>query len=280
MRIAAPRSLLYCSALKESQFCKAEDADLTVIDLEDGVAATRKDEARRIVAAFYSSAPPAATALRINSLRLPDGLRDILLLRELSYRPDVIVMAMVTCADEVRLARELLADFAAPIGIFVTVETTQCMRAIHDVAAAADGLIFGSADYAANLGVPIGGWTNILHARSQVVTAACCAGIPAFDTAFFKLGDTQGLADECVAVKDLGFVGKTAIHPNQVELINRFFTPSAAEIEQARAVVELAENSSSNITKLDKQMIGPPFVKLARKVLERHRSITHYGDRA
>jgi citrate lyase subunit beta/citryl-CoA lyase/(S)-citramalyl-CoA lyase len=152
------------------------------------------------------------------------------------------------------------------------------MRVIHDVAAAADGLIFGSADYAANIGVPIGGWTNILHARSQVVMAACCAGIPAIDTAFFKLGDTQGLADECLAVKELGFVGKTAIHPNQVELINVVFTPSITEIEQARAVVELAENSTDNITKLDKQMIGPPFVKLARKVLERHRSITNYGD--
>ncbi|MEB0140493.1 MULTISPECIES: CoA ester lyase [unclassified Undibacterium] len=271
MTTLTPRSFLYCSALNESQFCKSTNTDVTVIDLEDGVAKERKAEARAIVSGFYRCPVSACTALRINSIYHPEGLKDILLVNALPHKPNYVVMAMVESAAEIDIVRQNLSDSA--IRLLVTVETPACMRVIYDVAAVSDGLIFGSADYAASLGVAIGGWTNILHARSQIVAAASYAGIPAFDTAYFKLGDEQGLAEECKQVMQLGFAGKTAIHPNQIDTINAAFTPTKAEIAHAEAVLATVESSGNNITKLDRMMIGPPFVKLAQKILARRRAL-------
>lgn len=270
MRTLTPRSFLYCSALNENQFCKSASTDVTVIDLEDGVAGARKAEARAIVSNFYRQPAPASTALRINSIRHPDGLKDLLLINELAHQPDYVVMAMVESAAEIDIVRQNISKTA--VKILVTVETPACLRAIYDVAAAADGLIFGSADYASHLGVAIGGWDNVLHARSQIVAAASCGGIPAFDTAYFKLDNELGLVEECYQVMQLGFAGKTAIHPNQIDTINAAFTPTEEQIAHAEAVLATVENRAINITRLDQQMIGPPFVKLARKILACNRT--------
>ena len=269
MKTLTPRSFLYCSALNENQFCKSASTDVTVIDLEDGVTRERKDEARVIVSSFYRQPALASTALRINSIRHPDGLKDLLLINELAHKPDYVVMAMVESAAEIDIVRRNLSN--EMVKILVTVETPSCLRVIYDVAAVADGLIFGSADYASHLGVAIGDWDNVLHARSQIVAAASCAEIPAFDTAYFKLDYEQGLMKECYQVMQLRFAGKTAIHPNQIDIINSIFTPTDEQIAHAEAVLSTIENSAINITKLDQQMIGPPFVRLARKILARSR---------
>lgn len=264
-----PRSLLYCSALHPEQYAKSALTDVMVIDLEDGVPHAQKSQARACVEQFYRSHVPQRTALRINPLRDNEGLLDLLLVQSLEQRPEFIVMAMTEAAAEVDVVRaNLCRDVGSP-KILVTVETPACIRDIYEIAAKADGLIFGSADYAASLGVPIGGWSNILHARGNIVAAASAAGIPAFDTAYFHLDDENGLMKECQDTHELGFNGKTAIHPRQIATINAVFTPSVAEYEQALAVVQAAQNSGDKITRLKNLMVGPPFVKQARKLIQR-----------
>lgn len=264
-----PRSLLYCSALHPEQYAKSALTDVMVIDLEDGVPHAQKVQARTCVGQFYRSRVAQRTALRINPLRDNEGLLDLLLVQSLEHRPEYIVMAMTEAAAEIDVVRANLCRDGESPKILVTVETPACMRDIYEIAAAADGLIFGSADYAASLGVPIGGWTNILHARGSIVAAASAAGIPAFDTAYFHLDDENGLMKECQDTLELGFSGKTAIHPRQIATINTVFTPSAAAYEQALAVVQAAQHSGDKITRLKNLMVGPPFVKQARKVIHR-----------
>ncbi len=264
-----PRSLLYCSALHPEQYVKSALTDVMVIDLEDGVPQGQKAQARACVEQFYRSHVPQRTALRINPLHDNEGLLDLLLVQTLEQRPEYIVMTMTEAAAEIDVVRANLCRDGESPKILVTVETPACMRNIYEIAAKADGLIFGSADYAASLGVPIGGWTNILHARGNIVAAASAAGIPAFDTAYFHLDDENGLIKECKDTLELGFSGKTAIHPRQIATINTVFTPSAAAYEQALAVVQAAQQSGAKITRLKNLMVGPPFVKQARKVIQR-----------
>lgn len=264
-----PRSLLYCSALHPEQYAKSASTDVIVIDLEDGVPNGEKAKARAFVEQFYRSHVEQRTALRINPLRDNEGLLDLLLVQSLEHRPEYIVMAMTEAAAEIDVVRANLCQDGESPKILVTVETPACMRDIYEIAATADGLIFGSADYAASLGVPIGGWNNTLHARGSIVAAASAVGIPAFDTAYFHLDDENGLMRECQDTLELGFSGKTAIHPRQISTINKVFTPSAAAYEQALAVLQAAQHSGDKITRLKNLMVGPPFVKHARKVIQR-----------
>lgn len=263
-----PRSLLYCSALNPGRYAKSDLTDVMVIDLEDGVPPPQKAEARSRVEQFYHSHVAQSTALRMNPLRENHGLLDLLLVQSLERRPEYIIMAMTEAAAEVDVVRANLSHNAQSPKILVTVETPVCLRDIYAIAATADGLIFGSADYAASLGMRIGGWTNILHARCSIVAAASAAGIPAFDTAYFHLDDEAGLLKECQDTRELGFNGKTAIHPEQIPTINEVFTPSVAEYRQALAIVQAAENSGEKITRLKNLMVGPPFVKHAKKVIQ------------
>lgn len=273
-----PRSLLYCSALNPKQYAKSALTDVMVIDLEDGVPCGQKAQARTCVEQFYRTHVSQRTALRINPVRDNEGLRDLLFVQSLQHRPEFIVMTMVEAAAEIEVVRANLCRGSEAPKILVTVETSACMRDIYLIAAAADGLIFGSADYAASLGVPIGGWSNILHARGYIVAAANAAGIPAFDTAYFHLDDDDGLLKECQDTLELGFSGKTAIHPRQIATINSVFTPSVAAYEQAMAVVQAAQHSGDKITRVNNLMVGPPFVKQARKVIQRAHELGLQGE--
>lgn len=273
MTYPTPRSLLYCSALHPEQYAKSAMTDVMVIDLEDGVPLPRKAEARLCVEQFYHSHVAQRTALRINPLRDNQGLLDLLLVQSLEQRPEFIVLAMTEAAAEIEVVRANLSRRGETPKILVTVETAACLRDIYAIASNADGLIFGSADYAACLGVPIGGWNNILHARGNIVAAASAAGIPAFDTAYFHLDDEEGLLKECQDTRELGFSGKTAIHPRQIPTINEVFTPSIAEYEHALAVVQAAQGSGEKITRLKNLMVGPPFVKQAMKLIQRAREL-------
>ena len=278
MSSSTPRSLLYCSALYPGQYCKRGLSDVMVLDMEDGVPLGRKAEARENLERFFAEQPSVSTAVRINSLRNNEGLRDLLLLKRLEHQPQQVVMTMLECASEIDVVRANVAreEGISPL-VLVTVETPLCIRDIHAVAHRADGLIFGSADYAASMGVDIGGWENMLHARSCIVAAAAAASIPAFDTAYFHLDDEPGLLWESSAVRGLGFSGKTAIHPRQVATINQVFSPSPEEIQRAREIIEASRSTGDKITRLNARMIGPPFVKQSTKVMQRAQELGLFG---
>ena len=260
------RSLLFTPAHKPDLFCKADNcaADLLIIDFEDSLPMHYKETIHSTLL-NNSVKPKCNFGYRINSLKTTHGLKDILYIAE--NKPFAIVVPMVETYDEVIIIKELLPG----IKIIATIETPKALNCINQIAKVSDALIFGAADYSAKFGI-LPTTESLVYPRNVVITAAAAANIPAFDTAFFDLANNEDLARECNQVKCLGFSGKAAIHPLQVDIINKIFSPSKTEIIWATNVNNMLTKQKS-IYKLDSQMIGPPFVEIANKILSKGNSI-------
>ncbi|MFG3078373.1 HpcH/HpaI aldolase/citrate lyase family protein [Streptomyces sp. NPDC048225] len=263
---AVPRSLLYTPALRLDQVVRAwsYDADLHVMDLEDAVPPRRKAAARDVCRAALEKAPePANVAVRVNALGTLDAVHDLLLLAECPVKPGFVVMTMVDSAVEVTLLRDTLASAGVRPEIYVTVETPAALAHIDAIAEAADGLILGSADLAATIGVEIT-WANMLPARQAMALASARHGAACVDTANFRLGDPAALAEEIARAGELGFLGKVTVHPAELDAINRALRPQPAELHRARRVTEAVEAADGGVALLDGSMVGPPFARRAR----------------
>lgn len=268
---AIPRSILYTPALSLDRVVKAwsYDADVHVIDLEDAVPAPEKAAARRVCRAALEKAPrPANAGVRINPLGTLEAVHDLVLLADSPVRPGIVVMTMVDSAVEVRLLRETLASAGARPEIYVTVETPAAVDAVDAIAASADGLVLGSADLAATLGVEIT-WAGMLAARQAMAMACARYGTACVDTANFRLAEPEVLAAEIARVRELGFHGKVTVHPGELDAINRALRPDADELRRARRVTEAVRGANGGIAVLDGSMVGPPFARMARTTVAR-----------
>ncbi|WP_371368221.1 (3S)-malyl-CoA thioesterase [Sporomusa rhizae] len=261
------RSFLFTPAIKIKSLEKAREvnADIGILDLEDGVPKERKAEARRNVFNFFQIQPSFATGLRINKLESEEGIKDILLLLHMKNVPNLIIAPMVESADEIKIVRNLLSKKPL-IKLYSTLETPKALSCINEIAKVSDGLIFGSADFSACMGINIT-WEGSLLARSLLAAAAASNEIPAIDTACFNLTDSLELEKECCNVKKLGFTGKAAIHPSQVQTINLNFSPSEDQINFAKNIIAEYNRSQGGISRVSDTMIGPPFVKMAKQIL-------------
>ncbi|MEU4778954.1 aldolase/citrate lyase family protein [Micromonospora sp. NPDC023633] len=268
---AIPRSILYTPALSLDRIVKAwsYDADVHLIDLEDSVPAAEKPAARTVCQAALEKAPrPENVAVRINQLGSIAAVRDLVALTECSVRPGIVMMTMVTSAAEVALLRQILASADAHPEIYVTVETVEAVAEIDAIAGASDGLVLGSADLAATLGVEIS-WEAMLAARQAMALACARHGTACIDTANFRLAEPAVLAQETARVRALGFHGKATVHPGELDEINRVLRPQADDLRLARRVAEAVRAASGGIAVLDGNMVGPPFARMARATVAR-----------
>jgi (S)-citramalyl-CoA lyase len=265
------RSLLSTCALQVPQHARAlaSGADVVVLDLEDSVPAEAKDDARRLALPFFQGQwEGGLRGLRINSPRSEHGLRDLLALLEQGARPDLLVVPKVESAEELRLLDTLLAG-RMEAGLLPVIESPRGLHAVEDIACAVPrvrGLVFGAADFAASLGTTLA-WEALHYARARLVVAAAHAGVLALDAPCFLLEDPGALQLELERSRQLGFVGKMAIHPRQVPAINAGFLPPPAVVAQAREIIARSERGESTIRVVGGQMIGPPFVRWARHLL-------------
>jgi len=263
-----PTSFLYTPAINHKHLFDAEvfGADVSVVDLEDSIPENLKEAARMYLLEYANhQAFKPLKAVRINSIRQAHGLEDILWMVKQQWTPDIIIMTMLEDPAEISIVKALLPGHAA---IYVTMETPLAIEGCMDIAALAQGMIFGSADLAATLGVNIS-WDNMFYARSKIAMAAAQFGIPAIDTACYVMDSPEVLQAESRRVRDMGFTGKAAIHPSQVQAINEVFTPDKQTLDQARLYVSTFEKNQGNIIKINGHMIGPPFYLKAKKTLER-----------
>ena len=262
---AIPRSILYTPALSLDRVVKAwtYDADVHLIDLEDAVPPPEKAAARAVCRTALEKAPqPANVAVRVNELGSIESARDLLMLAECPVPPGIIVMTMVQTAVEVTLLRRTLTSAGAHPEIYVTVETPEAVAGIDAIAAAADGLVLGSADLAATLGIEIT-WAGLLAARQAMALACARHGTACIDTANFRLGEPQVLADELQRARELGFHGKATVHPSELDTINRALRPDQDRLRQARRVTAAVRAANGGIAVVDGNMVGPPFARLA-----------------
>jgi citrate lyase subunit beta / citryl-CoA lyase len=241
-------------------------ADEVILDLEDAVAAEDKEQARDLAVATLAGHPLGpTTALRVNARSTPwweDDLR-----AAAQARPDVVVLPKVESAEDVTAAAEMLPD---GIGLEAQIETARGLAEAERIAAAGNGLealVFGPADMAASLGVPVLtiGAGNAEYALRRIVVAARAFGLQAVDGPHGRLGDDLGLVLSARRALEHGYDGKWVIHPSQIEPVNRIFTPSPAEIERAQRIL----GAASGAARFEGELIDEASRKLAESLLMR-----------
>jgi len=246
-------------------------ADVVIMELEDGVSVQNKEAARKNLKIQLAETDfgQRETAVRINRITNRHGLADLSAIAEIPVKPDLLVLPKVESADEVQLYEELLNDCDISSTILILIESSKGLLNANRIAAASDriaGIMLGSVDLSAELGCDLS-WEALAAHRSTLIRAGGYAGVPVIDAPNIKIKDPQFLEDECIRAKKFGFSGKLCIHPSQLEMVNKVFSPTEDELVKARKIVEAAESTTSGAIIVDGRMVDAPVVKSARRVL-------------
>jgi len=257
--------------------------DCICMDMEDGVAVNKKVEARAVIAEAMKQLNfgKSERCIRINSLG--SGLERYDLAAAVATNPDSIVVPKIQTAEQVKWVSDHIETYELSSGLgigtirlLIGVETARGILNLKEIAEAdkrLEAIIFGAEDYAASVGATrTKEATEVLYARSAVVTACAANDLQAIDIVYIDFRDIEGLRFEAEQGAGLGFSGKQIIHPNQVAAVQEAFTPSDEAIGYARRVVETFESSQKEgkgAYALDGRMIDMPLVKNAQKVLDR-----------
>mgnify|MGYP000867220978 CR=1 FL=1 len=284
----ARRALLYVPGNDQAKIAKAAalGVDAVILDLEDGVALNRKDEARAVILETLKSTDfgPAERLVRINPFYTGRAERDLEAV--LPGRPEALVLPKANSAELVRetdrlltAAEERLGFPIGSTGIVALIESGLAFVNLASICAASprlQGLILGAEDLAADTGitrtVEAG---ELLYARSALVMHAAAFGLQAVDMVQTNFKNEDLLREECQTGARLGFTGKQIIHPAQVAVTQAAFTPSAAEVERAQLIMEkaqIAQAQGMGAYSLDGEMVDLPVVKRAETILARARA--------
>jgi len=280
------RSMMFVPGDSEKKLakCATLPADALILDLEDSVSPARKAHARGLAAEFVAHRPasPRSIWVRINPLGTAECSAD--LASVMAARPDGLVLPKVWSAGDVielghwldELERRFDIALGATRVMPIATETAAAVLTLESYLGCGRrlaALAWGAED----LCVALGATTNVDErgewlppyelARSLCLLAAAGAGVPAIDTVYTKLGDANGLERQARAARRDGFVGKLAIHPEQIEILNRAFQPTAEELEHARRVVAAFDAEGVGVVTLDGRMLDRPHLQRARRTL-------------
>ena len=271
------RSVLYIPGSKERALDKARSlpVDAIIFDLEDAVAADEKDNARETLKAALAQGSYGARVkiVRINGLDTPWGRADAEAVREMDA--DVVLLPKVGSAADV----DALAAITGDLPIWAMMETPRGMLNAAQIAAhpLLTGFVMGTNDLAKEL------QTRFRADRLPMMTslglcllAAKAEGLIAIDGVYNAFKDDEGLAAECAQGRDMGFDGKTLIHPAQVDIANAAFAPSEAEIDLARrqiAAFAEVEASGQGVAVVDGKIVENLHVATARETLAKAEAI-------
>jgi citrate lyase subunit beta/citryl-CoA lyase len=266
-----PRSLLFVPGGRPDMLGKVARTrpDAVAVDLEDAVAAADKDAARSTaLAALEASRPGASTVLlRINPPGTPWHDHDLAAAGEATAAGaiDGVILPKYEYPEQLGTLR-----CALPTGtrVLVGLETGRGIaEARRLLAECPDAAYFGAEDYIADVGGRrTTGGAEVLYARSQVCLAARLAEIAALDQVVAAVHDVAAFRPEAETARDLGYRGKMCLHPTQVTIAHETFTPSAAEIAHARAVLTAADEG---VGVVEGQMVDAAHIAMARDVLDR-----------
>ena len=270
--ILSIKSWLFTPGTKPDLFPRAGEmgAGALVIDLEDSVAPSDKNNARRNALDYLAARSPdhIPCAIRINPADTELGDCDMQLFLASSVTAEFFILPKSESPQAIRRIVDALTLAEKQTRVIALIETIAGIQALDDIASSEhrpDAFLFGAADMAADLGAATE-WEPLLFARSRVVMAGAGAGIPTIDAPWFNLDDQDGLQREATAAMKLGFHGKCAIHPSHVSAINDVFTPSAAQIDRARRVLAAGHQG---VGQVDGRMVDAAFLRSARAILER-----------
>lgn len=283
------RSWLFVPGDSERKIAKSESvpADVVILDLEDAVAPANKLAGRELVAEYLAGRADRNAQLVVRVNPLDSGLTLTDLAAVIAGRPDAIMLPKCRSAVDVAALAIDLDALEAEHGIApgttgivpIATELPEALFALGGYGAAGPrlkALTWGAEDLATAIGATAnrddaGQWSAPFQlARSLCLFGAAAAGVAAIDTLHADFRDEAGLAASARQARRDGFIGKLAIHPDQVAPINAAFTPSADEIAHAEAVVGLfAANPDAGALSLDGKMLDRPHLLQAKRTLAR-----------
>jgi citrate lyase subunit beta/citryl-CoA lyase len=252
--------------------------DAVVLDLEDSIAPEAKRDARAQVKAAITAGGFGSreVVVRINGLDTEWWLADVDMAHDV--RPDAILVPKVSTPATLENLADRLMDIGADhkIKVWAMIETPAAILSVRDIAAVAHDietrlscLVIGTNDLAKEMRARIvPGRAPVLPLLVVAIAAARAHGLDVLDGPFNDLGNAEGFASECAQARDLGFDGKTLIHPNQIAPCNAAFTPSPDEIAQARAIIaafDMPENKGKGVIALDGRMVERMHMDMARR---------------
>ncbi|MFI9821281.1 HpcH/HpaI aldolase/citrate lyase family protein [Streptomyces sp. NPDC052013] len=243
----------------------ASGADVVVIDLEDAVATDRKVYARSATAELLSEPQPVPVHVRVNALTTPWAEADLAAIAPSPGLSGLRLPKVSAPADVVHVAR--LTTPSLPL--YALLETALAIEQAHSVATAHPalrGIAIGEADLRADLGVRDD--AGLDWSRSRVVVAARAAGLPPpTQSVHPDTRDLEGLTASCIHGRTLGFLGRAAIHPRQLPVIERVYLPTEREIEEAETIIKAAATTEGAQALPDGTFIDAAVVATAQRTL-------------
>lgn len=285
------RSLLFVPGNRADMLAKAAGLtpDALVPDMEDSVSVEEKTHAREVTASFLPQLAQNGVLVmpRVNALET--GLLEADLAAVVGPHSYGVSVGKIYTPRDVQIIADILARLelqaGMPVGqtkLVLWIETAMAIVHAYDICVASPrivGVAFGAEDLTHDMGLErTTDDSEVAVPRSLMCVAARAANVLALDTPYFLFRDPEGLQRNALASKKIGFKGKFAIHPAQLDIINTTFSPAPAEIDYARRVVaafEEAERAGKGSTSLDGKVVDVPVVKRARALLEVAASMLH-----
>jgi citrate lyase subunit beta/citryl-CoA lyase len=282
MTIRPRRSVLYMPGSNARAIEKARTlaADGVILDLEDSVAPDAKPAARdQVVAAVKAGGFGAREVfVRINALETPWGADDLTVVA--AAAPDCILVPKISAPGQVEMIGQRFLDMHTNLRtrLWVMIETPLAVLNVAAIAATARdsetrlaGFVLGTNDLAKDTRARIvPGRAPMVPWLMSCIAAARIYGIDVLDGVYNDIGNAEGFAQECAEARDMGFDGKTLIHPSQIEPCNAAFSPSADEVAQAQkfiAAFDLPENQGKGVVSLDGRMVERLHADMARRTV-------------
>jgi citrate lyase subunit beta / citryl-CoA lyase len=292
MTIRPRRSVLYMPGSNARALEKAKTlaADGVILDLEDSVAPDAKETARRQVVEAVKAGGfgRREVFIRINGVDTPWHADDLTAAAHAA--PDAILVPKVSSADTLELVGRRLLDMHIDLKtrVWAMIETPLAIFNILSIAAEARdsetrlaGFVMGTNDLAKDTRARlVPGRAPMLPWLTTCLAAARIHGIEILDGVYNDIGNAEGFAKECAQGVELGFDGKTLIHPNQIEPCNEAFSPSAEEVAQARKMIaafDLPENKGKGVVSLDGRMVERLHADMARRTVAIAEAISAHG---
>jgi citrate lyase subunit beta/citryl-CoA lyase len=276
------RSVLYMPGSNARALEKARTlpADGVILDLEDAVAPDAKEQARvQVVDAVKAGGfGPREVFIRVNGIDTPWHADDLTAAAQAG--PDAILIPKIGRADQLELIGQRLLDMKTDLKtrIWAMIETPEAIFNIDALAAEAHdsetrlaGFVMGTNDLAKETRARlIPGRAPMLSWLAICLLAAHAHGIDILDGVYNNLSDAKGFEAECIQARDMGFDGKTLIHPNQIEPCNAVFSPGADEVVQARKLIaafDLPENRDKGVVQVEGHMVERMHAEMARRTV-------------
>jgi citrate lyase subunit beta / citryl-CoA lyase len=276
------RSLLFMPGSNARALEKARNlpADGIILDLEDSVAPDAKAMARDQISKAIAAKGfgKREILIRINSLDTPWWIDDIAMAGK--ARPDGILVPKVSSVEDIATIAGRLGEIGADasIQVWAMIETARAVLHAEELAATSRdpktrlaGFMFGPNDISRETRIRMQpGRAAMLPMITHCMLATRAYGLEIFDGPYSEIGNIDGFGQECAQGRDLGFDGKTLIHPGQIEACNAIFTPPAEEVARARRIIaafEQPENASRGVIQLDGGMVERLHADMARRTI-------------